>query len=108
MSQSSENDFIEFLIFQNRWAFLDFVMNEFPDYFGEYHLGINEYGQVNFYDKENKIFEINDLIDYCLEISLNDFGREFYFEYVSGGFFNEEESGEIIENGLVLNIKYVD
>lgn len=105
MSYSSEKDFIEFLIFQNRLYFLYSVIDSLSDHFGEYRVDTDKFDQLNLVDDKNNVLDINDLIDYCIDIELNDFGRECYSGYLGGAFFNEDEVGDIIENGLVFKIK---
>lgn len=106
---SSEKDFIEFLIFSNRYEFLSILISGFPDKFNGFSIVKDHYGSYELMSKDNNLTDINDLIDYELDLSLNDIGYGYYGRYLSGEFFNEEDSGDIIRDGLEFRlVKYYE
>lgn len=99
---SSEKDFIEYLIFMNKFVVLWELLKYSPDSWENYSIVEDEDTLCcSLVDKcENEITD--DVLDNCVEISLNSVGRSFYDRYVSGEFFKKEEIAEIIRDGLIF------
>ena len=102
---SSEKDFIEFLIFMNKFVFLWELLKYSPDSWESYSIVEDEKTLCcSLVDKDgNEITD--DILDNFVEISLNSVGKVFYERYISGEFFKKEEIAEIIRDGL--NFKYL-
>lgn len=99
---SSEKDFIEYLIFMNKFVVLWELLKYSPDSWENYSIVEDEKTLCcSLVDKSGK--EITDeVLDNCVEISLNDIGRSFYERYVSDEFFKKDEIAEIIRDGLTF------
>lgn len=101
---STENDFIEFLIFQNRYSFLENLIKKLPERFHSFSIVKDETGNLDLIDANKNTANIDDIIDYEIELSLNDMGYGYYMRFLDGDFFNKEDSGEIISDGIEFRL----
>ena len=98
---STENDFIEYLIFMNKFVGLWEILKYSPDSWESFSI-VEEKETKNFVlkDKKGKIVFDDDVFDYMVEIHLNKKGRFFFERYLDGEFFKESEIPDIIREGL--------
>lgn len=100
---STEKDFIEYLIFINRYMFLWNLIHRFPKRFYGFTIFSNN-GSYELINENGNYENIDDLIDYELDLFLNDTGRGFYMQYLLGQFYSEEDVAEIISEGLEFRL----
>lgn len=101
---STEKDFIEFLIFQNRYSFLQNLIKKLPDQFKSFSIIEDESGNFSLINTNKDLVNVDDIIDSELELSLNDTGYGYYARYLDGEFFNEQDSDEIISDGIEFKL----
>ena len=98
---SSEKDFIEYLIFMNKFVVLWEILKYSPDSWENYSLEENKHTK-SFVLKDQNGKEITDdeVFDTRVNIHLSNIGLVFYERYLSGEFFKE---AEIIRKSLVYD-----
>lgn len=98
---STEKDFIEYLLFMNRFVVLWEILKYSPETWENYSLV--EEGTTGSYvlkDNHGNTILDDDVFDYMVEIRLNKVGYSYYYKYLEGCFFEESEIPDIIRHGL--------
>lgn len=97
----TEKDFIEYLIFMNKFVVLWEILKYSPDSWESFSI-VEDKETKNFVlkDKKGNIVFDDDVFDYMVEIHLNKKGRFFFERYLDGEFFKESEIPDIIREGL--------
>ena len=101
---SSEKDFIEYLIFMNKFVVLWEILKYSPDSWENYSLvEDNETNSFVLKDQNGNVITDDEVFDTRVNIQLSKKGRAFYERYLSGEFFQEAEIPEIIRSSLVYS-----
>lgn len=99
---SSEKDFIEYLIFMNKFVVLWEILKYSPESWENYSITEDKITKsCVLKDKNGNVVTDDDVFDDMVEIKLSKKGKEFYERYLSGEFFKESEIPDIIRSGLV-------
>lgn len=98
---STEKDFIEYLIFMNKFVVFWEILKYSPDSWENFSLVEDiKTHSYNLRDNFGNIIPDDDVFDYMVQINLNEVGYVFYERYLSGCFFTDEEIPIIIREGL--------
>lgn len=100
----SEKDFIEFLIFRNKFVVLTEILKYSPKKFDKYILVYDEsIKSFNLVNETGNVISENEFLDNYVQISLSQKGKDFLELFKDGCFFEEKDIPSIIRKSLIYS-----